>query len=93
MAVVLEPSVKIHFPLTVFFIWPLVEVFPPFSNFQTKLNFIFIETYIYIYINIDIDIESNIELNSIIHLYTSKSSVDNHICFTHSIHQKFSHML
>jgi hypothetical protein len=35
-------------------------------------------TYIYIYIYIDIHIESNMELNSIIHLYISKFCVYNH---------------
>jgi hypothetical protein len=44
-----------HIPLTVFFIWPLVVVFPPFPNFQNKTElFIYIYIYtIYIYIFID----------------------------------------
>jgi hypothetical protein len=31
-----KPLVKITFPLAVFFISPLIVVFPSFSNFQTK---------------------------------------------------------
>jgi hypothetical protein len=72
---------------------PPVKMFPRlFSKFQTILNYryIYLHTHKHIYIYIYIDIESNMELNSIIHLYTSKYSVYNHICFMHSIHQKFS---
>jgi hypothetical protein len=50
-------------------------------------------TQIYIYIYIYIDIESNINLNPIIHLYTSKFCIYNHIvsniCIKHSIHISF----
>lgn len=41
---------------------------------------------IYIYI----DIENNIELKSIIHLYTLKHCVYNHICITHFMHPRDS---
>ena len=93
LAVILEPPVKSAFSLAVFFIKPPVEVFPPFfkiSNNTELYIYLFTHTQTYIYIYIYIDIESNMKLNSIIHLYTSKYSVYNHICFMHSIHHKFS---
>jgi hypothetical protein len=71
--------------------------FPAFFQiFKTKLKFIYLRTRIYIYIyisiyiyhisiyiyiDIHIHIESNMDLNSIIHLYTSRSCVYNHHTF------------
>jgi hypothetical protein len=57
-----------------------------FLNFQSVLKFIYIYTHkTYIYI----DIKSNMELNSIIHLYTSKSCLQP--CMHHTLYtSKFS---
>jgi hypothetical protein len=72
LVVILEPTVEMHFPLTVFLFWsPASGSFPPiFSNIQNKTKL-----YIYLHTHIYIHIENNVELNSIIHLYTSKSFV------------------
>jgi hypothetical protein len=58
---------KSIFPLAVSLRNPPVVVFPPFSFFQTLVNYIYIYIYIYIYTHTHIDIESNLKLNSIIH--------------------------
>jgi hypothetical protein len=71
----MKPSVEIHFSLMVFFIRRPMVVFPLFSNFQTKLNFTYVYTHTQTNIYIYIHIKSNMELNSIIYLYTSKSCV------------------
>jgi hypothetical protein len=100
LAVILEPPVKIAFPLAVFLSKPPVEIAfslavllrKPlvemlfslaiflfshqwkfsrlFLNFCTEI-YIYLHTQTYILIKCSIDIKSNMELNSIIHLYTS----------------------